>query len=108
MARFATEYGAFEIDSMPSQCQVALCHGFFVQPECRGKGYGHKLKQYQNEVLFSQGFDYAQCTVSANNAAQLRVLHRAGWRRIGSFHNRRLGGHTEVWGYQVKKESGEQ
>ena len=28
--RFATQFGAYEIDSVPSQPQVAHCHGFFV------------------------------------------------------------------------------
>lgn len=33
--RFATQYGAYEIESVPSQPQVAICHGFFVHHEIR-------------------------------------------------------------------------
>ena len=41
MTRFATEDGAFEIDSLPSQCQVAICHGFYIKPDSRGQGAAH-------------------------------------------------------------------
>lgn len=33
--RFATLFGAYEIDSVPGQPQVAHCHGFFVRAACR-------------------------------------------------------------------------
>lgn len=42
--RYSTPAGAYEIDSVPSQPQVAHCHGFFVQRELRGHGLAHKLK----------------------------------------------------------------
>jgi len=35
--RFSTPAGAYEIDSVPSQPQVAHCHGFFVRHELRGR-----------------------------------------------------------------------
>lgn len=61
MTRYAVGPAAFEIDSLPSQCQVAICHGFFVKPEARGMGRAHIAKKAQAEILKS-----------------LRDLHRHG------------------------------
>ena len=47
MTRYAVGPAAFEIDSLPSQCQVAICHGFFVAPASRGKGVAHQAKKAQ-------------------------------------------------------------
>ena len=55
MSRFSTPYGCYEIDSLPSQVGVAICHGFEVFPEYRGKGYGKKLKAHQMEMLKNLG-----------------------------------------------------
>lgn len=57
MTRYATEHGAFEIDSLPSQCQVAICHGFYIKPDSRGQGKANELKQYQNEELNILGYN---------------------------------------------------
>ena len=51
MTRYAYGPAAFEIDSLPSQCQVAICHGFFVAPASRGKGVAHQAKKAQAEIL---------------------------------------------------------
>jgi len=99
--RFATPVGAYEIDSVPSQPQVAHCHGFFVPIGMRGKGLAHDLKTNQNLVLASLGYDYATCTVCGSNAAQKRVLTRAGWLRLASFVSSKTGEQVELWGWKV-------
>ncbi len=48
MTRFAAEDGAFEIDSLLSQCQVAICHGFYIKPDSRGQGW-LKLTDFYSE-----------------------------------------------------------
>lgn len=98
MTRFATKFGAFEIDSLPSQCQVAVCHGFYVKPEYRGKGLSHDLKMYQNTCVEDLGYDYAICTVAKANAAQKAVLAKAGWRSLAVFFSKRQNEHIEIWG----------
>ena len=103
MTRYATDYGAFEIDPMPGQPQVALCHSFFVLPDRRGQGLAHALKEMQNCALKQLGYNMALCTVSAGNAAQKRVLTKSGWRRMDGFSNRRIGGDTEVWGCHITR-----
>lgn len=99
--RFATEAGAYEIDSVPSQPQVAHCHGFFVHNDRRGRGLAHELKNHQNLMLSRLGYDFATCTVCASNAAQKKVLARAGWRSLASFVSSKTGEPVELWGANV-------
>ena len=100
MTRFAAEDGAFEIDSLPSQCQVAICHGFYVKPDSRGQGLAHALKQYQNDCIKDLGYNYAICTVVAANMAQKRVLARQGWVKLTDFRSERQDEDVEIWGHQ--------
>lgn len=102
MTRHASTAGAFEIDSLPGQSQVAVCHGFFVRTDARGKGNAHKLKLRQNAELRLKNYDFAVCTVAAGNAAQKRVLLQAGWQKLTEFTNRRSCETTEIWGAAVE------
>jgi len=104
MARYATEYGAYELDSVPSQPQIAHCHGLFVHPAHRGKGLGHELKRDQMNLLARLGYDYATCTVDSSNDRQRAVLERAGWHLLQNIPNSRTGGITQLWGWLVTKE----
>lgn len=99
--RFATRVGAYEIDSVHSQPQVAHCHAFFVPNDLRGQGLAHILKSHQKATLASLGYDFATCTVCGSNAAQQRVLTRAGWVRIASFTSSKTGEEVEIWGCEV-------
>lgn len=103
MTRFATEDGAFEIDSLPSQCQVGICHGFYVNPDKRGQGLAHALKQEQNEVLSGLGYDYGLCTVAESNWAQKAVLEKAGWRFLDNFSSSRQNECIEIWGRNYER-----
>ena len=101
MKRHATKHGAFHIDALHGQPQIAHCHGFFVPVTLRGNGFGHQLKTAQMQTLVEQRYDYAICTVDAGNIAQKSVLTNAGWQRIADFPNSKTGGQTEIWGWQV-------
>lgn len=101
MSRHSSAAGAFEISSLPGQSQVAVCHGFFVAAEARGKGHAHTLKARQANELRLGNYDFAVCTVAGGNAAQKRVLEHAGWRKLAEFSNRRSCEITEVWGAVV-------
>ncbi len=101
MTRYAHLEGAYEIDTIPAQPQIAHCHGFFVKPDRRGKGNAHVLKRYQLERLAADHYDYATATVDASNTAQKRVLAKAGFRRLDTFTNSKTCGVTELWGRTV-------
>ena len=102
--RFALTEGAYEIDSLPSQPQVAHCHGFFVYHELRGMGHAHTLKQHQWKTLRDLGYDYATCTVCSSNAAQKRVLERSGWSKLAEFTSSKTGEPVEMWGCALQEE----
>lgn len=101
MTRHATPYGAFHIEPVPSQPQIAICHGLFVSEGMRGQGLGHMLKAAQEAQLKRDLYDYAICTCDGANAKQQAVLERAGWRKIDTFNNTKTGAETQVWGRRV-------
>ena len=103
MTRYATTFGAFNIDPMPGNNQVALCSGFFVFPDSRGEGNGHRLKAFQMDVLKSEGYSLAICTVRADNAAQLRVMKKAKWQEIRNFINDQTGAQTKVFSKTINE-----
>lgn len=102
MSRHANEHGAFCIDAIPNQPQVAHCHSFFVHDHARGRGLGKALKAWQCQILREQGFNFAQCTTAADNHRQHAVLHSVGWGVIDRFPNTLSGGETWLWGWAVK------
>ena len=101
MTRHDTPYGAFHIEPVPSQPQIAICHGLFVSEGMRGQGLGHMLKAAQETQLKRDLYDYAICTCDGANAKQQAVLERAGWRKIDTFNNTKTGAETQVWGRRV-------
>lgn len=105
MTRHATPYGAFEVDSLPSQPQIGVCHAFFVRHDRRGEGLAHTLKQAQAEALANQQYDYGLCTCDGANVAQQRVLSAAGWRMLDVFSNSKTGFVTQIWGRPIIQEA---
>ena len=87
--RYSCEFGFFEIDSMPNQPLMALCHSFTVYEKNRGKGLGYKLKQYQHDVLEVNGFVSAVCTVRSTNIAEIKILNACGWYEVAKFFDNR-------------------
>lgn len=102
MTRYATEHGAYEIDSVPGQSQIAHCHSLYVKREHRGKGHGHSLKAHQMNTLRELGYDYATCTTDSGNDRQRAILEQAGWQLLGNITNTKTGGITQLWGWHVK------
>lgn len=102
MTRYAYPFGAFCIEAIPNQPQVAHCHSFFVRADQRGMGNGKRLKLAQLDVLRAQGFNFATCTTAGDNVRQHRVLESCGWKRLSEFHNSLTGGSTVLWGWEVE------
>lgn len=101
MTRYAAPFGAYEITPVPGQPQIAHCHGFFVRHDRRGEGLALALKLEQNAMLLELGYDYATCTVDAQNERQQKVLKKAGWYKISEFQNSKTGGTTLIYGWHV-------
>lgn len=99
--RVNTEIGGFEIHSMPSNTQVAICTSFYVREELRGQGNAYILHIKQLERLIDLGYDFAYCTVTGDNPAQSRAIAKAGWTLDHTFYNSRLGVTTQCWSINV-------
>ena len=102
MTRYATRFGCYEINSLPSQVGVAICHGFEVFPQHRGKKLAKALKAHQMATLCDLGYRFAQCTVVADNIKQIRALTASGWHQMARFYSTRQGKHVEIWGCEIR------
>ena len=102
MTRYAYPYGAFCVEAIPNQPQVAHCHSFFIHDSHRGQGKAKLLKQVQCQVLRDLGFNFATCTTAGDNVRQHRVLEACGWTRLATYHDTRTAGPTIVWGWEVQ------
>lgn len=102
--RYATTYGAFQIDPVPAQPQIGHCHGFFVTPAFRGQGKAVELKKEQATQLKLNHYDFATATVDSANLAMKKVMEKSGWFLLTSFKNSKTGGSTELWGLHVQEE----
>lgn len=100
--RVTTDLGVFEIDSLPSQVQCAVSHGFFLHEQLRGKGLATQLHQQQIEKMIELGYDFAICTVSGVNPAQSKALKNAGWNLNDEFRNSRMGYQTQFWSIDLQ------
>jgi GNAT superfamily N-acetyltransferase len=101
MDRHANNYGAFCTSPLPGQPQIAVTHAFFVHPHLRGKGNGKRLKKAQMRLLAEHAFDFAICTVRADNVAQKAVLEATGWEFMRDFYSRSQDTQIEVWGCSI-------
>ncbi len=101
--RYATNQGVFHITPKPGMPSIAILHGVYVLPECRGKGNGHKLMD--NIVLNLQlgHYDQAICTTAGDNIAMQACLQKACWQLLTSFHNRRTNGVHQLWGITLTR-----
>lgn len=91
-----------EIDSLPGCTQVAVSHAVFLPPKERGKGKGtaanaKRLIMMQEEL----GYDYALCTVSADNHIQRELLQANHWMSLSSFYSRKTGHLVFIYGIQL-------
>lgn len=101
--RFTNQVGAFELASMPGCPQVGIVKSVFILPESRGQGHGRTQHEWQLTELKRALYDYAMCTVRADNEPQIRILERNGWARLISFNNRATGHEVLIFGRQLNE-----
>jgi len=51
----------------------------YLEPECRGKGYGKKLLEFADEYFKKQGCSYAFAGIAAHNPASNLLFEKAGY-----------------------------
>lgn len=96
--RVGTATGVYEIDSLAGCPQVCISHAAFIYPELRGKGHGKKGHENRLKKIFEElGYDCALCTVRANNEAEIAILKRYGWKKVGAFKSRQTQNEVQIW-----------
>lgn len=101
MSRYANDYGACEIDSLPGSAQVGVSHSVFIREEYRGKGIGdanHKLRLKRAKELH---YDLLICTVRADNEKEQVNLHDNGWEYMTRFKSSNTGNWVQLWSRQL-------
>lgn len=90
--------GYYELNPFPGCNQLVVSNHSWIPPESRGKGLGdaaHKDRLHQMKAL---GYNYALCTVKADNVAQIKLLERNGWKKLDGFLNTETENFVELWG----------
>lgn len=53
----------------------------YLEPECRGKGYGGKMLEFADEFFKKQGCSYAFAGIAAHNPASNALFEKAGYNK---------------------------
>lgn len=73
-----------ELDSLPGCSQVVVSHAVFNRGP-RGFGHGSKAHSERLKLMYKLGYDYALCTVRADNLPQNQIMKKFGWHRLTLF-----------------------
>jgi len=72
-----------------------------VHEDYARRGLGAALLEDAKHEALREGTKLLQCTIRAGNHDSERLFGRAGFRRVGGFHNERSGNDIGVWQYIV-------
>lgn len=86
---FENENGRGNISQLPGCGRIAVLNSGFVHEEKRGKGHGYKNFEERLKIALDLDYDLAMCTVRADNLHQLKIVKKAGFKRMKVFENNR-------------------
>lgn len=101
--RYATEHGHYELNPFPGSNQIVVSSHAFVHPEFRSNGVGTQLSRERVEKAKELDYDYMVATVRADNAAQLAIMRKVGWKYLDSFHNHVTDVVVHLYGMRLGK-----
>lgn len=93
----ATTVGRFALTIIPGNRRVVLCHGTWIEPQYRGKGYGKKWNELKEEIARESGFNLMIGTVRNDNDVQNHFFKTHGWVK---FTDRAATG-VSLWGKEL-------
>ena len=97
--RFADEFGHYELSPFPGNGSVCISHATFIKPWYRGKGHGKKQHSNRLEVARGLGYTYIVATIRDDNAAEVAIVQKNGWRRLDDICDGEHG--VSLWGMQL-------
>lgn len=102
--RYGDSRGSYTIETLPGCAQVAVSCRAFVYKDKRGQGHGTALHQERLATMSKLGFDFALCTVRANNEAEVRILRSNGWTLLAEFDSSSSGESIHLYGRPVYRQ----
>lgn len=98
--------GFYELNPFPGCNQLVVSNHSWLSPKHRGKGLGTKIHIQRLAQIRILGYDYALCTVRADNAPQVRILEKCGWKLLDAFTNRETGNVVKLYGIRIGEGEG--
>lgn len=92
----------YSLTPLPGSSQIVVSHSAFTAESYRGKGHGKEAHQERLAHIRSLGYDYALCTVVADNVAQMSILRKAGWRLLATFVSSSSGNTINIMGRPIE------
>lgn len=94
-------HGGWSMSPLPGNGEVLVSHGAYVAPEARGKGLGQKLHKARLDVAKSAGASYILATVEMDNAPEIHILEKNGWKRLDWFKSTCTGHIVYLYGREI-------
>jgi len=88
----------FCVSFMPGNRRTVISHAVKVYPEHRGKGIGTRNCELREDAAAAAGVTLILATVKDDNAAEIRVLEKRGWKRL----TQNKITHCSLWGKQLE------
>lgn len=88
--------GHFSLTIIPHNKRTLISHSLVVDSMYRGKGFGQKWHELREEVAREAGVNLLLGTVRNDNAPQIHILEKRGWKRLT---NRNTG--VSLWGKEL-------
>lgn len=95
--RFSNEFGFCDLNEFPGCSQLVVSNHAFIYKEHRGQGKGDENHKKRLARIKSLGYDAVICSVRADNAPQIVILNKNGWKLVWSFRNRVTEKIIQIW-----------
>lgn len=99
--RLKTGKAICELTSLPGCAQIVVSHNVFVPLELRKQGYGTEAHSIRLEIIEDLGYDYAICTVDAENEAERKILQRNNWCLLDTFVSNKSNKYIYLYGRRI-------
>lgn len=86
------------ISEMPGST-ICISHGVYSSNP--GQGHGTRANAARLEKMKALGFEYAICTVDANNRPQRAIMNKNGWKWLAGYKSEKTGHTVYLFGHPL-------
>ena len=84
---FETDVSIRAHTEFPGNSSIVISHNMKMKPDYIGKGFAHEEQTRSLAFMKRGGYKYALCCVNYKNNAQIKILRKAGWKKLDTFYN---------------------